>query len=143
MLSMMTPAEVNAAKAELRPLAGTGAGAFAREGVRAAFRPDGIAALALPRIRCSAAAASQGYEPAGSASRARKASFAPVSSMLAAAMQAGAVEGGLVHTGPAQGSAVKTGSGQRGTTQNFNQTTLIPVIPGGLGPHPAREPEPV
>jgi hypothetical protein len=138
MLNLNTPAEADAAKAALRPLAGSGAGAFMHEGAWTGLRASDSAALKLPRIRCSAAAASQGYEPAGSASRARQARVAQLSSMLTGSMQAGAVQSGTVLSG-----AVQVGGGQPGATQNFNQTTRIPVIPGGVGSHPAREPEPV
>jgi hypothetical protein len=38
-------------------------------------------------------------------------------------------------------SAIDGGNVQ-GTVQHNTMTRLIPVLPGGVGPHPAREPEP-
>jgi hypothetical protein len=34
------------------------------------------------------------------------------------------------------------GSNAQSTVQHNTMTRLIPVLPGGVGPHPAREPEP-
>ena len=124
MLSMITTAKVDQAKAAQRPLAGIGAGAFQCEGAWAMSRATrNAASLALPRPRPAGVAGTQGYAQAGSASGAYPTSFTQVSNVLA--------------------GAVKFGSGLSDATQHFNQTTLIPVIPGGLGPHPAREPDPV
>jgi hypothetical protein len=109
------------AMAAQRPLAGFGAGAFCCDGVwvgstlpaetvpaAGAAKGTGLtAALALPRVKRSVAAISQGYAPAG---------------------VSGAVS-------PA---------GTQAKTEQFEHLTRInPVVPGGVGPHPAREPEPV
>ncbi len=124
MLNMITTAEADAAKAAQRPLAGSGAGAFTCEGPWATSRVSRKAAsAALPRIRHAEVAGTPGYAQAGSASRAYPTSLVQVSSVLT--------------------FAVKFGSGLGSGTQHFNQTTRLPLIPGGLGPHPAREPDPV
>jgi hypothetical protein len=124
MLNMISPAEAHTATAAERPLAGFGAGAFACEGTWTGSRTSRKAAgPALPRIRHAEVDSSQGIAPAGSASRAYETSVALASPMLS--------------------GSVAFGSGQGGAIQNFIQTTRIPVIPGGLGSHPAREPDPV
>jgi hypothetical protein len=124
MLNMNPTVEADAAKAAQRPLAGSGAGAFTCEGTWTGSRAiRKAAAPALPRIRRIDAANSQGHAQAGPASRAYQTSLAQV---------------GFELTG-----AADFGSGRGGAVQHFNQMTRIPVIPGGLGPHPAREPDPV
>jgi hypothetical protein len=74
--------------------------------------------------------------------------------VLCAGAQAGSLAGNVVHT-PAlprlrwaaadRKSGVYMGVGYQPTSRTqFEHTTLIdPVAPGGLGPHPVREPEPV
>jgi hypothetical protein len=101
-------AEVDAAQAAMRPLAGFGAGAFACDGAWVGLSGHQLAAgSALPRIRSGFA----GIRP--------------------------------VHFGA---SNVGTGTVSTGTvsTKQLNQMTRIyPVAPGGMGPHPPREPDPV
>lgn len=87
---------VDAAQAAKRPLAGTGAGAFTREGTLTGFRTREAAVLALPRLRWAVAAGS-----------------------------------GL------------SGNVSSQQFHNSNQMTRSYPIPGGVGPHPAREPDPV
>jgi hypothetical protein len=124
MLNMITTAEADAAEAAQRPLAGFGAGAFTCEGPWAASRVTRKAAsAALPRVRHAEVAGTPGYVQAGSASRAYPTSLVQISSILS--------------------FAVKSGSGLGSGTQHFNQMTRLPLIPGGLGSHPAREPDPV
>jgi hypothetical protein len=109
--------DVDATPAAMRPLAGSGSGAFtcdgAWEGSSASRRTAG---QALPRIRGS---------------------FAVVPHVQA--RTADAFGSGY------QGSTVRIGAlGIGGSTKQHNQMTLIfPVAPGGVGPHPAREPDPV
>ena len=101
-------ADVDAAQAAMRPLAGFGAGAFACGGTwvgSSAYQTE--AALALPRIRRVFAAISLGHA------------------------QTGAPVGG--------GYEVSLAS----TKQSDQMTRISPVTPGGVGPHPAREPDPV
>jgi hypothetical protein len=114
-------ADAYAAQAATRPLAGFGAGAFVRDGAWAGFRINEMAALALPRVRSAAdfrstTAISTGHAQAGLAGVAYKTSVVDI---------------------------VQVDSVQR-DTHNFIQTArLYPVTPGGVGPHPAREPVPV
>ena len=120
-----TVAEVHAAQAAMRPLAGFGAGAFACDGARVGSSANQLAAgPALPRIRGAFAA------------------VRPVHARTADDFD-GAFRGSTVGNG-----AITVGGGTASTTsgsaKQLNQMTRIyPVIPGGLGPHPAREPEPV
>jgi hypothetical protein len=125
MLSMITLAKANAAKAAMRPLAGFGAGAFIYEGTWTESRDVSKAASpALTRIRRPDGFTGLVCATAGSARRSDSGSLGQVSQVLT--------------------SVVKRGSGVASTTQHFNQMTLIPaMIPGGLGSHPAREPDPV
>jgi hypothetical protein len=101
-------ADVDAAQAAMRPLAGFGAGAFACGSAWVGSRvSETAAALALPRIRRDLAGISLGHAQAGG----------PVG---------GAYEASLA-----------------GTKQSNQMTRVNPVTPGGVGPHPAREPDPV
>jgi hypothetical protein len=114
-------ADAFAAQAATRPLAGFGAGAFVCEGAWAGSRINEMDALALPRVRSAAdlrstTAVGTGQAQAGPAGAAYKTSVVDI---------------------------VQVDSVQR-DTHNFIQTArLYPVTPGGVGPHPAREPEPV
>ena len=124
-----TVAEVRAAQVATRPLAGFGAGAFPCDGAWAGSSASQlVAGPALPRIR----GAFDDVRPVhartadvfGGAFRARSVG-------RGSAIIAGTLDAGLAST-------------RNGSTKQHNQTTRIyPVIPGGLGPHPAREPDPV
>jgi hypothetical protein len=114
-------ADAYAIKAAMRPLAGSGAGAFVCEGAWAGFRVSEMAASALSRVRPAlggngTAGIGAGRGPAGAFGAAYKTSAVDV---------------------------VQVDSVQP-DTHNFIQTAhLNPVTKGGVGPHPAREPEPV
>jgi hypothetical protein len=132
-LLKMTPATAEAATAQtadayafqaaMRPLAGFGAGAFVCEGAWAGSQ------FAIPLSDEMAALAWSGIRPA-----------------------AGVYGTPAVGAGPAQAGTVgktsvidvvQVDSAQR-DNHNFIQTArLYPVTQGGVGPHPAREPEPV
>jgi hypothetical protein len=131
---------VDAAQAATRPLAGTGAGAFTCEGASTGFRTTEVAALAIPRLRWAAAAGAGnglvgidlGHASAGFAGCGTKAALVGVKS--------GGVKSRKVS--PVNGSTI--------STQQFDNSKLInqmtrsyPITPGGVGPHPAREPDPV
>jgi hypothetical protein len=107
-------AEANAARAAMRPFAGLGAGAFPSEG---AWVGSGVskrvASSALPRIRSGFAA---GSSPVGAKAHGRGCD----------AYQPGTIGGNTA-----------------GTSTISLMARTNPVTPGGLGPHPAREPEPV
>jgi hypothetical protein len=108
-------ADAYAAQAATRPLAGFGAGAFTREGARVGSRVnEKAAALGLPRIKPAFAASSTGH--AGVAGTAHMTSFIGI---------------------------VQLGTAQVDPNNCIQMTRLYPVIPGGVGPHPAREPVPV
>jgi len=118
-----TVAEVRAPQAAMRPIAGFGAGAFACGGVEVGSAAKQLTAgPALPRIRDAFAA------------------VRPVRPWAADAFE------GAFRASAIGGSSVGTGmsSTRNGGAKQLNQTTRIyPVAPGGLGPHPAREPDPV
>ena len=111
-------AEVDAAQAAMRPLAGFGAGAFACDGAWVGLSGHQLAAgSALPRIRSGFA----GIRPVH--------------------FGASTVGTGTVSTGIVSTRIVTTGTV---STKQLNQMTRIyPVAPGGMGPHPPREPDPV
>lgn len=113
MVPTSTVAEVHAAQAAMRPLAGFGAGAFTCDGAGVGSSASQLAAgLALPRVRGAFGAVQ--HSTAGT---------------------------GTLSTGALSISAVST---KDGNAKQLNQMTRIyPVAPGGLGPHPAREPDPV
>ena len=115
-------ADAYAAQAATRPLAGFGAGAFPCEGTWAGFRMNEMAAeQALPRIKSAGAVRSSHANGTGGA-------------------QAG-VAGAAYKTTVVD--IVQADWLQLGT-HNFIQTARQnPVTPGGVGPHPAREPVPV
>jgi hypothetical protein len=113
-------AEAIAARAAMRPLAGFGAGAFASDGAWVGSLANELAGgPALPRIRGAFAAVRLVHVP------------------MAAAFGSGC-QGSTVGIG---GSTVST---RNGSAKQLNPTTQVrPVIQGGLGSHPAREPDPV
>jgi len=124
-----TVAEVHAAQAAMRPLAGFGAGAFACDGAWVGQFANQLAAgPALPRVRSAFAAVE------------------PVHARTADAFGSGFRARSVGSSGGFNASNVGSGTAgtRNGSTDQLNQTTRIyPVIPGGLGPHPAREPDPV
>ena len=98
----------------MRPLAGLGAGAFASEGAQVGSGASKrVASPALPRIRGAFAAATS---QRGAHAHGRG---------------CGAYQPGM------------TGGNTAGTSTISLMALISPVTPGGLGPHPAREPEPV
>jgi hypothetical protein len=113
-------AEVIATQAAMRPLAGSGAGAFACDGAWAGSPASKLAAgPALPRIRGA---------------------FAAV--QLVQMRTAGAFGSG--YQGRTVGIGGSTVSTTNGSAKQLNPTTHVrPIIQGGLGSHPAREPDPV
>jgi len=116
-------AEVRAPQAAIRPLTGFGAGAFACDGAQVGSAAKQLTAgPALPRIRDAFAAARPVHPWAADG--------------FGGAFRSSAIGGSSVGTGMA--------STRNGGAKQLNQTTRIyPVTPGGLGPHPAREPDPV
>jgi hypothetical protein len=133
--------KVDAAQAAKRPLAGTGAGAFAREGTcmsegkLTGFRTSEVAVLVIPRLR-RAAAAGAGSGLVGTGLE-----------HASAGVAGGGVNSGQVS--PVNGRTITTqqfeNSQKFDNSKQFNNliTRSYPVIPGGLGLHPAREPDPV
>jgi hypothetical protein len=123
-----TVAEVRAPQAAMRPLAGFGAGAFACDGAQFGSAAKQLTAgPALPRIRDAFADVRPVHPWAADG--------------FGGAFQASAIGGSTIGS-----SSVGTGmaSTRNGGAKQLNQTTRIyPVAPGGLGPHPAREPDPV
>jgi hypothetical protein len=112
-------ANAYAAQAATRPLAGLGAGAFTFEGAQAGLGASNkVAALALPRMRDAFAAATS---QVGAQAHDRG----------CGASQPGSVASSTVASGTASTSTISV------------MARINPVTPGGLGPHPAREPEPV
>ena len=121
---------IKSAKAARRPLAGFGMGAYFCDGIRAGSAvgvavpgmgaAKGIemaAALALPRVKSAVAGISEGYAPA-------------------AASGLGYQVG--IQAKPEQSTARKF------QAQHFEHVTRVnPALLGGVGPHPAREPDPV
>jgi hypothetical protein len=136
------------------PLAGIGAGAFAREGASAGTPAEQMAAaLALPRIRPAASGVDEvhaipvfggtavfGGRTAVPGSTAVAASGVPASFLpdFSPSGSVRTVVGGVQDGGSPVYAAVKA------STEQFQQTTRIhPAAKGGVGPHPAREPDPV
>lgn len=120
-------ADAYAAQAATRPLAGFGAGAFTCEGTRAGSLLTGslfgemVTAQALPRVKpaqaaISTTAISTGHAQAGVAGGAYKTSIVDI---------------------------VQVDSVQRDAHNFIQMARLYPATPGGVGPHPAREPVPV
>jgi hypothetical protein len=125
-------AEVDAAQAAMRPLAGFGAGAFTCDGAFVGSRANEMAASsALPPVRGAFAATGMHHvRPDG-----------VVGGYQPAAVSTGTVSTGTVSTGTVSTSTVST------STVSIKQLNLMarinPVTPGGVGSHPAREPDPV
>jgi hypothetical protein len=107
-------AQADAAWAALRPIAGLGAGAFASEGAQVGSGASKrVAPPALPRMRGAFAGV---IGPVGAQAHGRG----------CGAYQPGTIGGNTV-----------------GTSTISLMARINPVTPGGLGPHPAREPKPV
>jgi hypothetical protein len=123
-----TVAEVHAPQAATRPLASFGAGAFACDGAHVGSAAKQLTAgPALPRIR-SAFAAVRPVHPWAADGSGR--------AFLGSAIGGSTIGGSNVGTGMA-------GTRNGGAKQLNQSTRIYPVAPGGLGPHPAREPDPV
>ncbi|HUB42321.1 MAG TPA: hypothetical protein VMA72_26005 [Streptosporangiaceae bacterium] len=118
-----TVAEVYAPPAPKRPLAGFGAGAFPCDGAWVGSSANQLTARpVLPRVRSAA--------------------VRPVHARTADAF------GGAFRSSSVGSNPITIGAGmadtRNGGAQQLNQSTRIyPVSPGGVGPHPAREPDPV
>ncbi|HUA41577.1 MAG TPA: hypothetical protein VMA32_08430 [Streptosporangiaceae bacterium] len=116
-------AEAGAAQAALRPLAGFGAGAFGSDGVWAgSHASQKVASPALPRFRGASAGATS-----------QECAQAPA--------HGGAYEPGF--GGRTSSIRIRPVGSAVGTQQISLMARLNPVTPGGVGPHPAREPRPV
>jgi hypothetical protein len=158
-------ADAYASQAATRPLAGFGAGAFTCEGAWVGSQGnETVAALALPRIESavdgisvrSAQAAAlgatwltsevakpDGAHAGGAGSDGAFSGTASAGSTQATTVKATTVKATTVQAASAKAATVHVSIGQ---TDNYNfiqMTRLYPVIPGGVGPHPAREPVPV
>jgi hypothetical protein len=127
---------IKSAKAAQRPLAGFGMGAYfcdgvlvgsalvgvAFPGVVAAKGIETAAPLALPRVKWAVPAISEGCVPAGASGPGYQASI----------------------PAKAEKFAAQKFAAQKFQAQHFDHLTRVnPVLPGGVGPHPVREPEPV
>jgi len=111
-------AEADAAQAAMRPVAGFGAGAFTCDGALVGSSANELAALLpLRRIRGGVAATSTSAAGVGTISTSN-------------------IRTSSVRTSPVGTTSV-------GTQQFDLMARISPAAPGGLGPHPAREPEPV
>jgi hypothetical protein len=121
-----------AAQAAQRPLAGSGAGAFTRDGAWADSQVSEMAvALALPRIKPVIAAAITAGAKSGFVG-------AACTSILVDRTQLSTTQVSTTRLG-----IVQVDTDQAGTHNYIQMARQYPVIPGGVGPHPAREPVPV
>jgi len=144
---------VDAAQAAKRPLAGTGAGAFTCEGAflsesalaglsesaLAGSRTSDSAALVIPRLRW-AAAAGAGNGLVGIGLGHASAGFAGGTKAALAGVESCDVKSAKI--GPVNGSTISTQQFDNSKLSN-QMTRSYPITPGGVGPHPAREPDPV
>lgn len=138
------------AKAEAKwPLAGSGVGTSACGDLWTGARTSGDG-LSLPRIRQSVAAGESGRASAGQAPELRAQQGFAARSAADAMTGAGRIGAGYVrdrhvsnHASNGPVGATFLGAGQVRTAQPNQKTQISPVIPGGVGPHPAREPDPV
>jgi hypothetical protein len=138
-------AEADAAQAAMRPLAGFGAGAFTCDGVL-------VGSGASARVHGRGCGAHQVGTDGISGVR--------TSSVRKSAVGVGTISTSHVRTSTVRTSTVRTstagisfvgtstgistaGTSTVGTQQFDLMTRISPAAPGGLGPHPAREPEPV
>jgi hypothetical protein len=158
-------ADANALQAATRPLAGFGAGAFTCEGAWVGSQGnETVAALALPRIESavdgisvrSAQAAAlgatwltsevakpDGAHAGGAGSDGAFSGTASAGSTQATTVKATTVKATTVQAASAKAATVHVSIGQTDSYNFIQMTRLYPVIPGGVGPHPAREPVPV
>jgi len=141
-------AEADAAQAAMRPLAGFGAGAFTCDGALVGSGTNDLAAsLALPRIRGAVAATSPARADAhGRGCGAHRLGTVSISSGRTSGVRTSSVRKSTVGVGTISTSNVRTstvGITNVGTLQFDLMARISPAAPGGLGPHPAREPEPV
>jgi hypothetical protein len=138
-----TQVEVATAQAAMRPLAGFGAGASACEGAFVGW--DGVelrtvqsgtvqsGTVELGTVQSASAQSAAGQLAVGHAVPRIRRVFRPEAHAGFAGTASGNAGSGVAGSGTATGS-----------TKQLNQTTRIyPVTPGGVGPHPAREPDPV
>jgi hypothetical protein len=109
-------ANAYALQAATRPFAGFGAGAFMCDGAWVSSQVNEAAALALPRIKPAGGAISTGQAQATVAGAAYMTSLVDI---------------------------VRVDSVHVDAHNSIQTTRLYPTIPGGVGPHPAREPVPV
>ena len=153
-------ADAYASQAATRPLAGFGAGAFTCEGAWVGSQGnETVAALALPRIESavdgisvrSAQAAALGAtwltsevaKPDGAHAGGAGSDGAFSGTASAGSTQATTVKATTVQAASAKAATVHVSIGQTDSYNFIQMTRLYPVIPGGVGPHPAREPVPV
>ena len=134
-------AEADATQAAMRPLAGFGAGAFTCDGALAGSGANELAAsLALPRIRGAVAATSPARAQAhGRGYGALQLGTVGKVSTSTVRISTGGTSTVRISTGGTSTVRISTG----GTHQFDLMARISPAAPGGLGPHPAREPEPV
>lgn len=136
-------AETDAALAAMRPLAGFGVGAFTCE-ARVGSGSNGLAASpSLPGIRGAVVAASI---PAHAQADGRGTGAYQLGAYKSGTVGISTVGASTVRTSTVGTSTVRTttvGTSSVGTQQFSVMALINPVTPGGLGPHPAREPEPV
>jgi hypothetical protein len=145
-------AETDAAQAAMRPLAGFGAGAFMCDGVLVGSGASELTAWrALPLIRGTVAATS----PASAQAHGRGCGAHQIGAVgtsgvrgsgVASTVRKSAAGIGSISTSNVRTTTVRTstvGASSVGTQQFDLMTRISPAAPGGLGPHPAREPEPV
>jgi hypothetical protein len=146
-------AEANAAQAAMRPLAGFGAGAFTCDGAFVGSGANGLAASsAQPLIRGAAAATGSARAQAhgrgcgGHRLGTVGGSSVGISSVRKSPVGVGTISTSNGRTSNGRTSNVHTstvGTSSVGTQQFDLMARINPVTPGGLGPHPAREPGPV
>jgi hypothetical protein len=122
-------ADACASQAATRPLADLGAGAFTCDGARAGSRTNEmVAALVLPRIKPVDGTTSPSGAQAGVA----------CATSISGAVGRVQADARLAHE-----TSFQAGIAQAGTDNYIQMARMYPVTPGGVGPHPAREPVPV
>jgi hypothetical protein len=124
---MAQTADVLATQAATRPLAGFGAGAFMCDGAPAASQVSEMAAvLALPRVKPASGASGIGASGTGGAK----------AGVAGAGWTARLIDRSEL-------SIARMNNIQADNHNFIQMARQYPVVPGGVGPHPAREPEPV
>jgi hypothetical protein len=128
------------AEAAQRPLAGSGIGAHLR---------DGLVDAALVGVSRAELGAPMGIEMAATLARPRVKSAAPINGGHAPADASGescqvsflATTGIQAKTARFEARQFKV---QQSSAKQYEYTTRVnPAFPGGVGPHPEREPDPV